>query len=202
MKRNLFLLLAAVVLGLAACMKHDDHDGANHDDSPLMQLMMRMDDSMAAVPMTMDADHDFAAMMKVHHQGAVQMADYELTNGSDATIKGIAQRIKDAQTSEIAMLDSFLAAHAPMGHSMAFDSASDAAMNKMMADMRSVQLNGKTDHDFVHLMILHHQSAIDMAKAEQQYGMVQRMKDFAAMVITDQEAEIAEFRAWLNAGND
>jgi len=40
--------------------------------------MKRMDHDMAAALMTGDVDHDFAAMMIPHHQGAIDMAKGEL----------------------------------------------------------------------------------------------------------------------------
>src|ERR1700737_2360306 len=44
-----------------------------------------------------------------------------------------------------------------------FLSENDAAMNKMMADMK-IRPTGDVDRDFVAMMVPHHQGAIDMAK--------------------------------------
>ena len=49
------------------------------------------------------------------------------------------------------------------------DKAFAASMQKMMKDM-DVKPTGKTDKDFVLMMMPHHQGAIDMAKVELQYG--------------------------------
>ena len=58
-----------------------------------------------------DTDHDFAMMMKMHHQGAIDMAQMELKSGKDAKLKAMAQRIIDAQQKEIKEFDNWLANH-------------------------------------------------------------------------------------------
>ena len=56
-----------------------------------------------------------------------------------------------------------------------FLSESDAAMNKMMADM-AVKPTGDVDHDFVAMMVPHHQGAVDMAKAELRHGHNEQLR--------------------------
>jgi uncharacterized protein (DUF305 family) len=47
-----------------------------------MQLSMtRMDSGMKSAPMNGNVDHDFAAMMMPHHEGAIDMAKAELIYG-------------------------------------------------------------------------------------------------------------------------
>ena len=46
-------------------------------------------------------DEAFLKMMLPHHAGAVEMAKAELAKGQDPELKGLAQRIIDAQTREI-----------------------------------------------------------------------------------------------------
>ncbi|MEO8313328.1 MAG: DUF305 domain-containing protein [Pseudomonadota bacterium] len=66
-----------------------------------------------SMPKTGDADYDFAAMMKEHHQMGLQMAQRELKEGKSAEMKQMAQKIVAAQTKEIAELDTWMAANKP-----------------------------------------------------------------------------------------
>jgi uncharacterized protein (DUF305 family) len=63
--------------------------------------MEGMDRQMASAPMKGDADHDFAAMMIPHHQGAIDMAKAELIYGKDPVMRRLAQEILVDQKSEI-----------------------------------------------------------------------------------------------------
>lgn len=62
-----------------------------------------------AVPLTGDADRDFAASMIPHHQGAIAMAQVELRHGRDPALRRMAEAIIAAQEKEIAALRAFLA---------------------------------------------------------------------------------------------
>jgi uncharacterized protein (DUF305 family) len=48
-------------------------------------------------------------MMRIHHQGAIDMAEMELKNGKDASMRKMAQEVIKAQKKEIATIDRFLA---------------------------------------------------------------------------------------------
>ena len=82
------------------------------------------------------------------------------------------------------------AAQAPEG---AFLNENDAAMNKMMAGM-AVKPTGDIDHDFVAMMVPHHQGAIDMAQAELLYGRNQTLLRIAQEIVVEQLQEIAAMR--------
>ena len=73
--------------------------------------MMGMMKNMESMKMTGDADHDFAMMMKIHHQGAIDMAQMELKSGKDASLKAMAKKIIAAQQKEIKEFDQWLAKH-------------------------------------------------------------------------------------------
>ncbi|MBV6273762.1 DUF305 domain-containing protein [Alcaligenaceae bacterium CGII-47] len=73
--------------------------------------MMEMRKSMDAMKPSGDIDYDFAAMMRVHHEGAVDMAELELKKGQDPEMKQMAKEIIAAQKKEIAKFDEWLAAH-------------------------------------------------------------------------------------------
>jgi uncharacterized protein (DUF305 family) len=63
-----------------------------------------MSDGMSRAPMTGDPDHDFAAMMIPHHQGAVDMAKAELLYGSNPVLRRLAQEIIVTQGQEIQVM--------------------------------------------------------------------------------------------------
>ena len=75
----------------------------------MMSAMKDMNARMTSMPMTGDHDVDFAMMMRVHHEGAIRMAEAELRNGKNAEMKKMGRSIISAQKKEIAQIDRFLA---------------------------------------------------------------------------------------------
>ena len=75
----------------------------------MKESMMTGMDSMQKMPMSGDTDKDFAMMMKIHHQQAVDMAKMELVHGKSPAMKAMAKQIIAAQKKEIAQFDQWLA---------------------------------------------------------------------------------------------
>ena len=67
----------------------------------------------------------------------------------------------------------------------------------MDRDMAAAKMGGGADHDFVTMMIPHHQAAIDMAKTQLLYGKDLQMRRLAQEIITDQQLEIELMQGWL-----
>ena len=78
----------------------------------------------------------------------------------------------------------------------AADKAFDQSMRTMMMGMHQ-KPTGDADKDFVNMMMPHHQSAIDMAKVELQYGKDPVLRKLAEDIVAAQEKEIAGMKAWL-----
>lgn len=72
-----------------------------------------------------------------------------------------------------------------------------ASMEKMHAAMGSIERSGNSDVDFVRLMLLHHQAALDMARTELMHGKDPQMRRLAQEIITDQQSEIELMQLWL-----
>ncbi len=112
--RAVFLLtLLAVAVGTGAAADHAGAHGREAAGSTPFAAMMQdamttMDDGMMSARMTDDPDHDFAAMMIPHHQGAVEMAKAELLHGKDPVLRRLAQEIIVTQNSEITLMQSEL----------------------------------------------------------------------------------------------
>lgn len=84
----------------------------NNAQDPFQQAMMAtMQPMMAPMTPTGDVDKDFAQMMKVHHQSAVDMAKLEVAQGTDAELKKMAQQMIIAQQKEIQQFDAWLQQH-------------------------------------------------------------------------------------------
>ncbi len=80
-----------------------------------------------------------------------------------------------------------------------FSQAMDASMKKMDHDMGSGKMTGNPDHDFVVMMIPHHQGAIDMAEVELKYGKDPHLLALCRRIVEAQKKEIAQMNAWLAA---
>ena len=97
-------------------MKHGD---ASSNSMGMHHSMMKGMKDMESMKPSGDTDHDFAMMMKMHHQSALDMAEVELKNGKDAKLRAMAKNIIASQKKEIKQFDEWLAKHKePMSHSM------------------------------------------------------------------------------------
>jgi uncharacterized protein (DUF305 family) len=81
---------------------------------------------------------------------------------------------------------------------MSFMHSMAESMNSMDNGMKSAPMNGNIDHDFVTMMMPHHQGAIDMAKAELIYGKDPVTRRLAVEIIVDQQSEIQAMQLWLS----
>ena len=124
------LLMASLAVSFIACSDNNQtttetkSDSANHDahqteNTPantatvdtagmagktMMSFMQSNMDQMKAVQSSGNPDNDFAALMKIHHMGAIEMAQLEVAKGTDPQLKQMAQKMIDDQQKEIASL--------------------------------------------------------------------------------------------------
>lgn len=201
----------------AADGSHDmagmDHAGMDHGSaapagsSPQLVAMNEMMQKMHATKPKGNTDHDFAHHMLAHHQGAVAMADIELRDGKDATMRRMAEQIKADQQREIAALeaaatrlDNAPTNYQPQDPADPFTSKMKASMEGMMQNMPKTVAD--PDMNFNMLMTVHHQSAVDMAQAELAHGKDTKLKEMAQQMIDAQQKEIAAFKAWHSQNTD
>jgi uncharacterized protein (DUF305 family) len=148
--------------------------------------------------MTEDPDHDFAMMMRAHHQGAIEMSNIELSKGANAEMKQVAQKIIDDSQKDIRDLDSFLNAHQP-------DSKSDfakRAMDQMMSGSSQMNMehSGDIDQQFATMMAMHHQHGIDMSKDYLKSGKEADVKKVANRVIKANSEDLTKLNKWKGTG--
>lgn len=92
--------------------------GGMKGNMDMKSMMKDMNDKMSSMSMSGNPDVDFAMMMRIHHQGAIDMAQAELQAGKDPQMRKMATNVIKAQKKEIAELDRFLAKHGHSGDAM------------------------------------------------------------------------------------
>ena len=152
------------------------------------------------------ADTEFAQMMIVHHQGAVQMAQRAATNGGSLKVQALGQRIAAAQKPEIDLMSSWLGkwgeeqpSDAVMG-SMDHGSLTMDGMDQdaVMGELSGLQ-GADFDRRFLKLMTDHHRGAIQMAEKERAAGRNTDALALSRTIIDAQTAEITEMDNLLAA---
>ncbi|WP_162141791.1 DUF305 domain-containing protein [Daejeonella oryzae] len=179
-------------------------DTVSQQTSGFTTAMHQMMNDMHQIPMSGNVDKDFAIMMKSHHQGAVEMSQYQITNGKDETLKNMAVKIDQEQKAEIKELERIIESldkapknYDPKKKESGFAQVLDENM-QMMMDMSKMDTSMATDHQFVAMMIPHHQSAVHMAEGFVQYGKDERLLNLAKKIIVSQKKEIIDFNNWMN----
>lgn len=100
------LLVAALGCGTASAQTSPRHGSEQMKST--MESGMR---GMQQMPMSGDTDKDFAMMMKMHHQQAVDMAKAEVEHGKSPELKAMASKMIKEQSKEIEQLDKWLQKH-------------------------------------------------------------------------------------------
>lgn len=199
------VLAGAVVVALGAC-------GSNGSGSSAISTG-RTGASTSAAPSPSSStthnivDTQFAQMMVVHHQGAVQMAQLAADRAVTYEVRALGKRIVSGQGPEIVRMNAWLSAWGEQP-----SSGSDGAANGSMphSSMQvggmeqsdaTAELAGATgkdfDRQFLTLMMSHHQSALEMAKVEQAQGLNADAVELSGTIATSQTAEIDEMRAMM-----
>jgi len=78
-----------------------------------------------------------------------------------------------------------------------FSGLMNDAMAVMDYGMVQAPMNGNSNHDFITMMLPHHQGAVDMAKAVLLYTEDPEIRNLALGIITEQQNEIKIMQAWL-----
>jgi uncharacterized protein (DUF305 family) len=165
----------------------------------------------ARLPYT-EADVFFMQGMISHHSQAIVMAKWAPTHGASATVRTLCERIINAQTDEITLMQQWLrdrhqrvpdAVPAPMRMKMN-GVEMDMLMPGMLSDEQMKQLDAargaEFDRLFLRFMIQHHSGAVSMVKdlfATDGAGQDELVFKFASDVNVDQTTEIARMQEML-----
>jgi uncharacterized protein (DUF305 family) len=210
---GLLALLFAVALALASCAgatsssaqqgsseqdggeeSGDDMQGMDHSN-----MDMGSEGMMAVSEMLMEngeySDERFIDAMVHHHQGAIAMAEVALENAEHPELLQLAQNVISTQQGEIEELRSIK--EQEFGTSEVPMQMSPEEMEMMgMEDPAELANQRPFDLAFISAMIPHHESAIEMAQVALAESGNPRIRELAASIVEDQEAEIAQMTEW------
>lgn len=116
-KRLLLLLTCTAFIGLPPAFAQGTGSSSSHasgrdgGSKRMHESMMKGMQSMQSMRLSGDTDKDFAMMMRMHHQQAVDMAQAEVEHGKSPELKAMAQKIIKDQQKEISDLDQWLSKH-------------------------------------------------------------------------------------------
>jgi uncharacterized protein (DUF305 family) len=149
-------------------------------------------------------DVGFTQDMISHHEQALEMAQFELVNGTDPTVLSFAREILIFQSKEIGSMERLLAdwnttrgdparnAMTWMGMTTPVDQMSGMATKDELGALRSAK-GTAADALFLELMARHHRGGMHMSAYAADNATTGEARDFAAIVGRNQAIEVNEY---------
>ena len=108
MAKNIITAQTAEIQKFKTILATHKENAIKGDHPELMEAMNNISSKMSGMKMTGNVDKDFAMMMKVHHEGAIEMAKGELGDGKEEALKTMSKQIITDQTNEIKQFSQWL----------------------------------------------------------------------------------------------
>ena len=154
-------------------MNPDEHHGSNHS-------------------MSITDKKSFAEAMIPHHQQAVDISEFALTNTTNSEVVAIAKKIIGEQAPEIENMTVWLE-----GDSADYSMMMDGMLSRAQIAELEAAKDDEFDALYVQYMVQHHEGAIAMA-ADALGIDDPELSEFANEIIVNQSAEIEELMSLLN----
>lgn len=189
MRLNIFAgcLLAALLAVPAAAQHHPTPPGSKPSDAH-----------------TIHGDAHYVAMMIVHHDMGVEMAQIATDKAQRAEVRQLATKIVTVQQAEKKELEGFKSSLKPDAAATTHDSAAMHDMPGMKKGQQDIERlkkasGAEVDRLFLASMTEHHQGAVRMSRQAKPALKDANVRQFADKTITNQTKEIAEIKR-LQAG--
>jgi uncharacterized protein (DUF305 family) len=169
-------------------------------DAEMMAAMEGLKPATNDMKMTGSVDQNFMLMMIPHHDAGISMSSAEEGFGSHKKLMHMAVVDVYSQKKDNRQMRKYLkkpiAADNPTGSASTADTDMMNAMHKMNQSMKDMKLTGNQDHDFITMMIPHHEAAIQMSQVELKYGKDPRVKEVAEGVLKGQSKDVKHMKKW------
>ncbi|MEU7477737.1 DUF305 domain-containing protein [Lentzea sp. NPDC042327] len=198
MRSGLVAIVAAFAL-LAGCTSEPEQAPVIAPDTPggSAPTIAASEATAAVVPPPNDADREYVSMMIVHHEQALAMTRFAPDRAENATVKGLADRIRYSQEPEIGAMKQWQRTNNIVGSHGDHGSMPGMATQDQLTALGAAR--GKDfDRMFLELMIKHHEGAIKMATDVRAAGHNVQVEEMADDVVATQSDEINRMRALLS----
>lgn len=171
-----------------------------NDENELMDQMMQDMENIAPAG---NAALDFLTGMIPHHQAAVSMSEsYLKYGGSDDELRQLAESIIQVQKQEIQQMQTMIddikkQGTQNAGQEQTYLNAYEKMLSAHHMDHASHKSSKNVDDAFAQGMIMHHQMAVDMARAILGNTDEEQAAALAQNIIESQNAEIGQMQAIL-----
>lgn len=222
-KVNVFIAMISVVASLAACRNTASNteninseigydslteagDTVTQNVNSFSTALHHLVNDVNQIPITGNADRDFAVTMKSMHQGAVDIAQAEQRNGGDEALKQIAKNFIAVHKTEIATLENYVDSLKKGTLAVSRDNNNKVpgfgkvmeTHKSMMWDMSKMDTTLAADKQFVAVMIPHLQSGVYLSEGFLKYGKDPQLMQMAKEMIPKKMKQIEELKSWMN----
>jgi len=143
---------------------------------------------------TNDPDIDYAALMKIHHLAAIQMAEREKDWGKNDSVIMLAKHIAHEESDEIDFFDQF--EHSHKADQQREDFVKEA--QEVLSHKHIAPETGNIDKVFTEMMIQHHESAIRISEIYLKYGKDDQMVKVARENLLHHRKNILDLKSIQN----
>lgn len=181
-------------------MEMHHHAEMAEDSHPYIKMMDDMMQKMHGVKRSKTVEAEFILQMIAHHQGAVDMANYQIKNGTSTEMIQLAKSILSQQQYEIELMQKMLEQYpkSTTNSSEKYLKDMDKTMETMMTTMPATNTKfASIDQAFAQIMLPHHQAAIDMCRVVLAYTKQKEMKTLAQSLIAEQIIEIEQMQEFI-----
>ena len=196
--RSPVLVIAATVALLAGCSSTPDAAPVIAPDTPggsAPTLAPSQVSGVVPAPPN-EADRKYVAMMIGHHEQALAMTRFAPERAENATVKGLADRIRFSQEPEIGAMKQWQRTNGEIGAHQDHGAMPGMATQEQLNALGAAR--GKDfDRMFLELMIKHHEGAVQMATEVLGAGTNVQVEEMANDVVATQSDEINRMRALL-----
>ncbi len=143
-------------------------------------------------------EQSFLQQMIQHHRSAVDMAKMIPDHTQRAELRQLGEKIISAQQQEIEQMTKWLTDWYKTSPKEVANEKADKEM-KMHMSMLQAKKDADFDKAFLEMMPKHHHMAVEMAEQAQNKSTHPQLKELAAKIAKDQQAEIKQMKSWATS---